>query len=85
MTKNEVIAKLCELCTKVGNEHFKHEISYDCFCDENMTSFQFDEKIIEFIETAVEEKINEECRMCGGSHGKHFLDCLIWSHNHKII
>ena len=57
MTKQEVRIRFCNLSKKVGNDIFNNRIPHDCFCDDGtplVKNFQFDEKILEFIETAVE-------------------------------
>ena len=58
--KEEVIAAFCHLATRVGNDVFKNEFAHDCFCGQNFLAnhnFQFDEKIINFISEAIDEKI----------------------------
>jgi hypothetical protein len=69
MTKLEVITGLCRLSTIVG-VHLKSEYAHDCFCQhsvqnielQNPPYYQFDEKIIDFIQDAIKEKI---CRSKG--------------------
>lgn len=57
MNKQEVILYFCTLATKVG-DHFKNELAHDCFCKLSLnTNFQFDVKILDFIEKTIEEKI----------------------------
>lgn len=54
--KKEVIERLCVLVTKVGSEHFKDELTHDCFCQESGTGnngFSCDEEILGFIENLV--------------------------------
>ena len=65
ITKQEAIEQLCKLCSIVGAVSFRHKIPYDCFCEEDKgkfcESFQFDQRIIDYIKEAVEEKLyNEE-------------------------
>jgi len=60
LTKQQVIERFCKLATKVGEQEFKHTIPHDCFCGDDQTGtmftgdFQFDEKVLEFIEECVE-------------------------------
>jgi len=61
MNKDQVIKRLCALSSNVGSRKFKSSIPHDCFCEDGKNScfsFQFDEQIIEFIEQAVNEKLN---------------------------
>lgn len=60
MTKDEVIQRLCRLCTNTNNKVFKFKFATDCICGENqlkLGGFQFDTEVLNFIEAAVEEKI----------------------------
>lgn len=60
LDKSEVIERLCELASKVGEVRFKHKIPHDCFCEDNnptQENFQFDEEVLEFITDAVNEKL----------------------------
>ena len=59
MTKDEIIKRLCDLSTKIGNVVFEEQIPHDCFCGEKESdNFQFDETILEFIESAVNNRID---------------------------
>ena len=64
LNKKEVTERLCKLVTKVGSEQFKSEFSHDCFCGEslinNNSNTFVNDVIIEFIEKAVEEKMEKE-------------------------
>ena len=61
MTKTEVITRLCDLSSQVGDKVFKNKEAHDCFCDLNpMAGFQFSEQVILFIEKAVKEAIEVE-------------------------
>ena len=54
MTKQEVIERFCQLSATVGN-HLHNEYAHDCFCHKSLSGdFQFNAKIIEFIENAVD-------------------------------
>jgi hypothetical protein len=59
MTKQEVLERLCNLASKVGEEEYKNLRAHDCFCGENELSkesdFQFDTKILEFIEKSTHQ------------------------------
>jgi hypothetical protein len=57
ITRKEVISRLCELTSKVGNQVFNNTVPHDCFCTEEK-GFQFSEKVLEFIEDAVKKEIN---------------------------
>ena len=60
MERKQVIERLCALVTEVGSQNFNDILPHDCFCGNNTFSgdnFQCDDKIIEFIEYAVREKI----------------------------
>lgn len=62
LDKSEVIQRFCKLASKVGEVKFKHKIPHDCFCKEkcyNQNYFQFDEEVLEFIEDAVNDKLEE--------------------------
>ena len=53
MTRNEILKRLCELSTKIGNSN-GDLLAHDCFCEGyNERSFIFDEKIINYIEWCV--------------------------------
>lgn len=60
MTRNEVVKRFCELSSKVGAQHFHHDFSYDCFCEDSTAHpalFSFDEAVMKFVEDAVNEKM----------------------------
>lgn len=58
MNRQEVLEKLCEICTRVNEKHFDWDYKSDCFCGDNKYSpGEFDEEIIDFISEAVDEKI----------------------------
>ncbi len=59
MTKKETITSLCEIITEVGAA-MKHECAHDCFCTNEEHYFQMDKKVIDFVRTAVNEKIKKE-------------------------
>ena len=59
--KQEVIERLCALCEEVG-DLFNYKYPVDCFCRKDPPSgftYQFSEKILEFIEKAIREKIKK--------------------------
>ena len=63
MTKEQVIEKFCSLSTKVASSQtFKWSESADCFCQKEHfpANFQFSEKIMSFIEKAVQEKLDNQ-------------------------
>jgi hypothetical protein len=64
MTKKEIITEFCALATMVGDSVFNSDIPHDCFCSESNVvpdaGFQFSKKVLEFIETAIIEKIERE-------------------------
>lgn len=60
--KLEVIAMFCKLSEEVGH-YFHSEFAYDCFCPANIRdsfSYQYEDKIIDFIRSAVAEKIERD-------------------------
>ena len=57
MTREEVIKRFCALSTKVMEKQFNYLIPADCFCGEKAFGGAFDSEIVEFIESAVEEKL----------------------------
>ena len=62
LDKLEVIQRFCKLSSKVGEVKFKHKIPQDCFCNEkcyNQNYFQFGEEVLEFIEDAVKDRLEE--------------------------
>ena len=58
MIKEQVITRLCELCTLVGEKVYNHQKAHDCFCSSSKRDWQFDEDILKFIEEAVRGKID---------------------------
>lgn len=61
MNKQEIIVRLCALCTKVGEEAFHNTVEHDCFCAEK-ASMKFERvhpEVIAFIENAVSEKLQK--------------------------
>lgn len=64
MKSKELIERLCSLCTNVASRRFKNEFIADCFCGQGPLPFAgLDEKILIFIEEAVEQKMKEEPQM----------------------
>ena len=65
--RQEVMERLCELTTEVGAFLSRNGKSFasDCFCSKQAMNFQFDPAILEFVTSAIEEKIREEEK-----HGK---------------
>jgi hypothetical protein len=61
MEKNEVIERLCALCSEVGEKVFNHEFAHDCFCGQNISKlpFEFNEQILSYIEKVVKESYNK--------------------------
>ncbi|VVB52097.1 Uncharacterised protein [uncultured archaeon] len=69
MTREEVLNKLCTLCTEVSKKRFGNSEASDCFCPQGDISrliairyglnFQFSDKVIAFIEQAVKEKLSK--------------------------
>lgn len=56
LSKQEVITRLCQLVTEVGEEMFKNSIGHDCFCGMNPMPdehFRVDSEVIEWIEEAI--------------------------------
>jgi hypothetical protein len=68
LTKQQVIERFCALGWEVMNLHFKFERAADCFCGSKRDylmqrkddDFRYDEKVIEFIERAVSEKLDRD-------------------------
>lgn len=58
--EQEIISTLCALCSDVGRKVFDHQEAHDCFCTVTQTNFQFSQKILDYIRTAVEEKMSRE-------------------------
>lgn len=60
MTKYDVKQFFCKL-SYIVMEHFNFNVSADCFCGKNETlNYNFDKKVLEFIQDAVNEKIARE-------------------------
>ena len=63
ITKEQLLEKLCLLCSTVGAMRFGHELPHDCFCEQSTSSpeeFQFEECVVDYIIEAVEEKLLED-------------------------
>ena len=65
MTNEEVIKEFCELSTEVMDKIFDCRIPADCFCKmrirgNDFFGYQFADEIMEFIQAAVQEKIERE-------------------------
>lgn len=63
MNKQHVIGEFCKLSALVGSEHFKNQEAYDCFCggtQQSDSTYHFSDKVMEFIQTAVKEKLDSE-------------------------
>jgi hypothetical protein len=61
MRREEVIERFCILASKVG-AHLEYHYPSDCFCSPRIPDgyYQFDERIMEFIESSVEGCIKGE-------------------------
>jgi hypothetical protein len=59
MKRSEVIHDLCAINGTVGR-YFGSQYAYDCLCSEANHGFQFEEKVLEFIRDAVNEKIERD-------------------------
>lgn len=60
--KDEVIKRLCALGTHVAERVYENQRPSNCFCGENpltkdIPSFQYSDKVLDFIRDAVYEKI----------------------------
>ncbi len=61
MKKQEVLERLCALCTLVADQKYDHKIPADCFCGIRSESFfDFHPEILAFIENAITEKLKGE-------------------------
>lgn len=62
MKKNEVIKELCRICTGIADQRNDHSLPHDCFCGDydNDDTFQFSQWYLNFIDEAVNEKIERE-------------------------
>jgi len=62
VTRDRILESLCSTCGLVA-EHFKFEYSADCFCGlRDFNHLNFDQKILDFIYIAVQEKISKETK-----------------------
>jgi len=73
---NDVVTRLCRLATRVATEHYNNSEASDCFCDHavdatslerrnmfapiGMSDYRFSEKVLQFIEKAVDEYLLKE-------------------------
>lgn len=63
VTKQETIEELCGVATKVNDKVFDYSLATDCFCTkEESSDYRFEERVLEFIKEAVNEKIDREVR-----------------------
>lgn len=63
MTRDEAVERLCEICDFVAGTEYGYREAADCFCgkkESNPAHFRFSEKVLRFIEVAVEEKLGAE-------------------------
>lgn len=64
--RQEVIERLCALVEEVNERKFGWQIASDCFCgrvdatNAPWWDYQFEEQMLEFIETAVHKALDEE-------------------------
>jgi hypothetical protein len=68
LTREEVIQRLCILCSEVGHVAYKDDQAHDCFCNEVVTdpgNFRFDEVVMDFIEGATRRAIFDKTLICG--------------------
>ena len=62
MNKQQVIKRFCKLASEVASIKFHNGFASDCFCGLNklkIGDFRFEEKVFQFIEEAVKEKLNK--------------------------
>lgn len=60
MKKQQVLSRLCMLCFEVSEKVYEMQSAADCFCGSNSLQdnpYQFDAKILHFIEKAVRKEI----------------------------
>jgi hypothetical protein len=58
MTKQEVLERLCSLCTEVMAREFSYALAADCICNpDHDPYFQFSPRILQFIEEAVGSRL----------------------------
>ncbi len=65
----ETLERFCELSFNVAEKKFGfHEVAADCFCGRKLinNNFRFTEKVIKFIEDAVNEKLEKEIEKIKG-------------------
>lgn len=62
MTKKEAVERLCALASHTAEKKFKWSEPADCFCgaDQPYPSYRFSEKVLKFIEDAVNEALKKE-------------------------
>lgn len=63
VTRMQLLARLCDLSTKVAREVYGHRHASDCFCTEEkfvLPYWTFEEEVIAFIERAVHYAIQHE-------------------------
>lgn len=64
LTRDEVLATLCELATSVMIEKFGGNVPADCFCAErplrDINDYQFDTEVMDYIRVAVAQRIVRE-------------------------
>ena len=58
MTKKATIIKLCRIQFRAAN-HLGWNFAADCFCNDNLDNYQNEGKALDFIDAAVNEKLNE--------------------------
>jgi len=59
--KRELVDRFCKLSRRVAHCQFRFREPADCFCAlHDDPYFQFSEKVIKFIEEAVEEKLDRD-------------------------
>lgn len=70
LTKEEVLKRLCKLSTKIATEIYRNHFAADCFCGQSSPSiyralfvgaddYRFETEVLEFLESAVEEKMEK--------------------------
>jgi len=64
VTKIQVQIQMCALTSTVAEKVFKCRKASDCFCGETVSKsgYAFDPEVLEFIKTAVEEKIDRDAQ-----------------------
>ena len=58
--KEEVVTRLCMICTEVQHYKYQYDVPADCFCEKAevpVDQFQFDLDVLKFIEDAVHAKL----------------------------